>query len=76
VNKKIKDPDMIERVSQNGSRRDFMKKATVAGAGITAAAVLPGAVHAAVSEDQSLDKKQQGYQLTQHVIDYYKSAAS
>ncbi len=57
-------------------RREFIKKSTLVGAGIAAAAVAPGAATAGVSVDKSEDKQQKGYQLTPHVIEYYKSLAN
>ena len=57
-------------------RREFIKKSTLVGAGIAAAAVAPGAATAGVSVDRSEDKQQKGYQLTSHVIEYYKSLAN
>ena len=57
-------------------RREFIKNSTLAGAGVAAAAVLPGAVSASTTIDKTENKKQKGYQLTEHVLEYYKSAAS
>ena len=57
-------------------RREFIKKSTLVGAGIAATAVAPGAATAGVSVDKSEDKQQKGYQLTPHVIEYYKSLAN
>ena len=57
-------------------RREFIKKSTLVGAGVAATAVAPGAAIAGVPAHQSEDKQQKGYQLTPHVIEYYKSAAS
>jgi nitrous oxide reductase len=54
------------------SRRAFMKKTTLAGAGLAAGAALPGAVVAATPAEPE-KKKQQGYHVTQHVLDYYKT---
>lgn len=57
---------------QTQDRRDFMKTTTLAGAGIAAAAAVPGAALAAGSEEPA-KKPQQGYHVTRHIIDYYKS---
>ncbi len=57
---------------ERDSRRAFMKKTTLAGAGLAAGAALPGAALAATPAAPE-KKKQQGYQVTQHVLDYYKS---
>lgn len=60
----------------DNKRRAFVKNSALTGAGIVAGSVLPGAAIANVAEDKAEDSKQKGYQLTQHVLDYYKSAAS
>ena len=55
-------------------RREFLKAGVVVGAGAAAAALLPG-VGAAVAEapaEQQPEKK--GYQASQHVLDYYRTA--
>lgn len=65
---KTKQPD--------NSRRAFVKHTTLAGAGLAVGAALPGTAAAATAQSESDDGKQQGYHLTQHIIDYYKSAAS
>lgn len=57
------------------SRRAFIGGAITAGAGAALAAIVPTA---AVSADvDAADEKpaDKGYQLTEHVLDYYKSAA-
>lgn len=60
----------------NKNRREFIKNSTLAGAGVAAAAVMPAAVSASATIEKTEDKKQKGYQLTEHVLEYYKSAAS
>lgn len=60
----------------NKTRREFIKNSTLVGAGVVATAVLPGTANASTSIDRPEDKKQKGYQLTEHVLEYYKSAAS
>ena len=64
------------KIELDKQRREFIKKSTLVGAGVAAAAVAPGAAMADVTPDKSDDKQQKGYQLTEHVIDYYKSAAN
>jgi hypothetical protein len=54
----VKNNSQPEKQLKNKQRRDFIKKSTIVGAGV-ASTEKPG---------------QQGYQLTQHVLDYYKSA--
>jgi len=57
-------------------RREFIKKSTLVGAGLAATAVAPGVANAGVADDKPEGKQQKGYQLTSHVIEYYKSAAN
>jgi hypothetical protein len=54
-------------------RREFIKKSTLIGAGVAATAM---ASTSAVAEVVTATEPtvQKGYQLTQHVADYYKSA--
>ena len=55
-------------------RRDFIKKSTLLGAGVAATAVASTGALADVDTTSSDKPEQKGYQLTQHVLDYYKSA--
>lgn len=57
-------------------RREFIKKSTLVGAGLAATAVVPGAAIAGVADDKPEARQQKGYQLTPHVLEYYKSAAN
>lgn len=57
-------------------RRSFVKSSVLLGAGAATAAALPGAAVAATEPAKAPESKQKGYQVTQHVIDYYKSAAN
>jgi hypothetical protein len=59
---------------KNQDRRDFIKKSTLIGAGVIASTVASTEAIAAVSGEPAEQQTQKGYQLTQHVIDYYKSA--
>ena len=55
-------------------RREFIKKSTLVGAGVAATAM---AGTAAIADDGATAREkpaQKGYQLTPHVLDYYKSA--
>ena len=58
---------------ESTARRVFLKATATAGAAVTT--LLPSGVIAAepVEKDQAAAK--QGYQVTRHVTDYYKSAA-
>lgn len=59
----------------NQERRDFIKKSTLVGAGVVASSVAGIEAVAAASTDKAEPVAQKGYQLTQHVLDYYKSTA-
>jgi hypothetical protein len=49
----------------------------VIGVGVASAAVLPNVAVAGTTESKTESKKQQkGYQLTDHVADYYQSASN
>lgn len=69
---------MVKKIKKDldKQRREFIKKSTLVGAGVAAVAVAPGAAAAGVNLEQPEENKQKGYQLTSHVIEYYKSAAS
>lgn len=54
-------------------RRAFIKKSTLAGAAVAATTMASSAV-AQVSDEATKKPVQKGYQLTSHVLDYYKSA--
>ncbi|MCP4430433.1 MAG: twin-arginine translocation signal domain-containing protein [Gammaproteobacteria bacterium] len=58
------------------SKRDFIKKSALAGAGVVTTAVVCGEAVATVADDDVQSKQNKGYQLTPHVLEYYKSAAS
>jgi len=55
-------------------RREFIKKSTLVGAGVAASSMASTAAFASVGDDIEQKPGQKGYQLTQHVLDYYKSA--
>ncbi len=58
------------------SRRQFLTSGALLGAGTVAAVAIPSTVAAAPEVvDETKSKKEEGYRLTQHVADYYKSAA-
>ena len=54
-------------------RREFIKKSAIVGAGVAATAVASTSVIADVPTTAG-KPEQKGYQLSQHVLDYYKSA--
>ena len=60
------------------ARREFLKAGAVVGAilgsGAAAGALLPDAAAAASQEPAPDQPGQQGYKVTQHVLDYYRTA--
>jgi len=66
--------DSKEQVSQ--TRRKFLRDATVTGGIAAVAASAPGVALAETSEEGAAQKPSEGYRLTKHILDYYKSAAS
>ncbi len=70
----MKNNSQPEKQLKNKQRRDFIKKSTIVGAGVAATAVASTSAIAAGDTAGTEKPGQQGYQLTQHVLDYYKSA--
>ncbi|RMG38634.1 MAG: twin-arginine translocation signal domain-containing protein [Gammaproteobacteria bacterium] len=67
---------MTEQRDRRGkNRREFLKDMTLAGGGLAASAVLPGAAMAAVEPDETKNEEapEEGYRLTEHVARYYQS---
>jgi anaerobic selenocysteine-containing dehydrogenase len=67
---------MKRDTDEDTTRRDFLKTGAAVGAGAAAAALLPGVAGAAESatvEPVSKSEKK-GYQVSQHVLDYYRAA--
>ena len=63
-----------KRQPKDKERREFIKKSTLVGAGVAATTMASTRAIAEVSTDTSEKPGQKGYQLTSHVLDYYKSA--
>jgi hypothetical protein len=59
---------------KNQLRREFIKKSAIVGAGVAATAVASTSAVADVPATSAGEPEQKGYQLSQHVFDYYKSA--
>ena len=55
-------------------RRAFIKKTTLAGAAVAATTMASTSAIAQVGTETTEKPVQKGYQLTSHVLDYYKSA--
>jgi hypothetical protein len=55
-------------------RRAFLKKSTLVGAAVATTTMASTSAIAQVSDETAEKPSQKGYQLTTHVLDYYKSA--
>jgi hypothetical protein len=58
------------------SRRKFLRDAGATGGLAAVAASAPGIALAEAGAEDGGQKPGEGYRLTQHILDYYKSAAS
>ena len=58
------------------SRRNFLRDAGVTGGIAAVAATTPGLALAETSDNGAEQKPREGYRLTKHILDYYKSVAS
>ncbi len=58
------------------SRRRFLRNAGISGGIAAVAATAPGAVTADSGDQGTEQKPREGYRLTKHILDYYKSASS
>jgi hypothetical protein len=61
--------------AQEISRREFVKGSLATTVGVAVAATLPASVIAEQEITAVKPKQQKGYHLTDHILDYYKSAA-
>ena len=61
--------------SVDTKRRKFMRDSISASVSVAVVASVPGSV-VAMEEETAEIKQQQGYHLSNHILDYYKSAAS
>ena len=65
-----------EKPQTSLSRRKFLRNAAI-GVGVAAASVTaPGIATADAPEATGEESPREGYRLTQHILEYYKSAAS
>jgi len=62
----------------DNGRRQFIRSSLAAGVGAATAATLPGAAVAAPdqADEENPKSRQQGYRLSRHILDYYRTAAS
>ena len=65
-----------EKPQTSLSRRKFMRDAAISGGVAAASVAAPGLATADTAEPAGDDHPKEGYRLTQHILDYYKSAAS
>lgn len=57
-------------------RRQFLKNATTLGAGAAVVVTAPGVIADVPAEDTKKEVQAEGYRLTQHILDYYKTASN
>jgi hypothetical protein len=70
--------DMKQDTHDPQQRRHFLKASAVLSAGAAAAALIPGLAPAADTQvpqgEPTAKPGQKGYQASQHVLDYYRTA--
>lgn len=65
-----------QRKQTDQQRREFLRNSIATGAGVAIAAAAPAvAVSATDADAQKPGQSSAGYQLSQHVLDYYKTCA-
>ena len=70
----MKSKNQPSNEARNQHRREFIKTTTLLGAGVAASAMTSTAALADVGPAGDPTPGRKGYQLSQHVLDYYKSA--
>ena len=70
----MKSKNQPSNEARNQHRREFIKTTTLLGAGVAATAMTSTAVLADVGPTGDVTPEPKGYRLSQHVLDYYKSA--
>jgi uncharacterized transporter YbjL len=70
----VKSKNQPSNEARNQHRREFIKTTTLLGAGVAAGAITSTAALADVDTTGDVTPEQKGYQLSRHVLDYYKSA--
>lgn len=70
----MKQKNTTGQTQHNQNRRDFLKKSSIVGAGVVVTTTVPAAALANAADPAPDMDQQKGYHVTQHVIDYYKSA--
>lgn len=69
----VAEQESVDR-QEKVNRRTFLKQGALIGGGVAGAAVLSSEAIAAEGEAPKVEPKDEGYKLTEHVSDYYKSA--
>ncbi|MBL4711721.1 MAG: twin-arginine translocation signal domain-containing protein [Gammaproteobacteria bacterium] len=59
----------------NEGRREFLRGSAVVGAGVVAVSGLSGQAVASVDIENTEKPTEEGYRLTKHILEYYKTAA-
>ena len=65
---------MKKQQTKQASRRKFLRDSAVVGAGAAIAASSPASA-LNLTEEEQVEKKSQGYRVTDHIAAYYKTAA-
>lgn len=56
------------------SRRKFLSRGALLGAGTIVAVTVPSVASATPEVEKPVEKKEEGYRMTQHIADYYATA--
>lgn len=70
----MKNKSLPSNEARNQQRREFIKTSTLLGAGLATGAMTSTVAIADDGATSAQPVEQKGYQLSQHVLDYYKSA--
>lgn len=65
-----------EKPQPSLSRRKFLRNTAITSGVAAASVTAPGIVTADTGEAAGKERPREGYRLTQHILAYYKSAAS
>ena len=64
----------LDKKHVSNSRRSFLRKSAIVGGGVATAASMPGQALAEADEVVPSTKTEEGYRMTEHIAEYYKSA--
>ncbi len=65
-----------QKKTTDKGRREFLQDSAAAGLGLVVTASLPGAAAANSAAEPGAASKENGYRLTSHILEYYKTIAS